>query len=231
MFDMKNKPTEMMSGEKKRIENENAERHSFQDIKPIEGMTYEKAAECENRHWNKAEIGSKQKNGFETTENKTKPYSELTKAQRNEIKKETKWSDVVISYIKDMKQYQIYKEAGLIEVDINGRKCLVKKDLDLDYRSPKTIDDAHPEGISNRELMKEGNAPYDAKTGEKIELHHMGQAFDSPLAELCENSEHGDGNDPILHDKGVESWRRNPELKKKYNNEQRPMHWVERSRA
>ena len=32
-----------------------------------------------------------------------------------------------------------------------------------------------------------------------------------PFAELCANSEHGDGKDAILHDKKVESWRQDPE--------------------
>lgn len=34
-----------------------------------------------------------------------------------------------------------------------------------------------------------------------------------PFAELCANSEHGDGKDAILHDKKVGSWRQDPERK------------------
>lgn len=37
-----------------------------------------------------------------------------------------------------------------------------------------------------------------------------------PFAELCANSEHGDGKDAILHDKKVESWRQDPERKNQY---------------
>ena len=121
-----------------------------------------------------------------------------------------------------MDQYEVYKNAGLHEEEINGRKCLVK-DIDMDYVDPKT-------GLTNRELMEKGRTPIDAKTGEPIELHHMGQDFNSPFAELCANSEHGDGKDAILHDKKVESWRQDPEKKNYYNNVQRPNHWKARAR-
>jgi hypothetical protein len=92
----------------------------------------------------------------------------------------------------------------------------------MDYVDPKT-------NLTNRELMKLGRAPYDSNTGEKIALHHMGQECDGPLAELCEMTEHGDGNSPTLHPKKEESWRRDSEKKNKFNNQERPNHWKARS--
>ena len=92
----------------------------------------------------------------------------------------------------------------------------------MDYVSPKT-------GLTNREAMEKGASPVDSKTGEKLELHHMGQNYDAPLVELCENSEHGDGNDKILHDKNTESWRNDTQLKNQYQNVDRPNHWKERA--
>lgn len=171
----------------------------------------------------------------ETSDNTHEKYeieqnnSDLTAEERLQIKEETGWSDKIVDSIKNQKQYEIYKEADLVEKNIGGRACLVKRDLDLDYVSDKTIDDNHPNGVSNRELMMQGRSPYDSKTGEKLELHHMGQEYDSPLAELCENSEHGDGNHSNLHDDKKESWRRNPDLKNQYNNVDKPLHWKERS--
>ena len=44
-----------------------------------------------------------------------------------------------------MEQYEIYKNAGLYEAEINGRKCLIK-DIDMDYVDPKT-------GMTNRERL------------------------------------------------------------------------------
>ena len=144
------------------------------------------------------------------------------KKKKSKIIEETGWSSKIVDCIESMEQYEIYKNAGLHETEIDGRKCLVK-DIDMDYVDPKT-------GLTNRELMEKGRAPIDAKTGEPIELHHMGQDFNSPFAELCANSEHGNGKDAILHDKKIESWRQDPEKKNQYNNVQRPNHWKARAR-
>lgn len=147
----------------------------------------------------------------------------LTNEEKVLIKNETGWSDEIIDHIESMEQYEIYKKAGLHEAEIDGRKCLVK-DIDLDYVDSKT-------GMTNRELMEKGRTPIDSKTGEKIELHHMGQDYDGPFVELCENSEHGDGNHSVLHTKMEDSWRSNPEMENHYNNVDRPNHWKERAKG
>lgn len=146
----------------------------------------------------------------------------LTEEEKERIKEETGWSDEIIDAIENMDQYEIYKNADLHEAEVNGRKCLLK-DIDLDYVDPDT-------GMTNRELMEKGRSPIDAKTGEKIELHHMGQDFDGPFAELTENSEHGDGNHKTLHGKMEDSWRNNPEQKNQYQTEKRN-HWKTRAQG
>ena len=146
----------------------------------------------------------------------------LTDEERLKIKNETAWSDEIINSIKSMDQYEIYKKADLTEAEINGRKCLVKK-IDFDYVDEKT-------GLTNRELMERGRSPIDPKTGEKIELHHMGQDYDAPFAELNENSEHGDGNHSTLHPKTEGSWRNTPELNNQYQNEKRE-YWKARVKS
>ncbi len=144
----------------------------------------------------------------------------LTKSQRKQIQEETKWEKVIIDHIVTNEQYEIYKKADLIQIDINERKCLVKK-INLDFEDPKS-------GMTNRELMAKGRAPYDEKTGERIELHHMNQEFDGPFAELTENTEHGDGNQTILHLKGSDSWRNDTKKKIQYERHDRPEHWLKR---
>ena len=134
---------------------------------------------------------------------------------------ESKWSEDINSRIDNKEQFEIYKNADLHEAEINGRKCLVK-DIDFDYVDEKT-------GKTNRELMAKGRSPIDSKTGERIELHHMGQSFDSPFAELDENSEHGDGNQKTLHPKTEDSWRNDKELVNQYNKE-KAEHWKTRSK-
>ena len=73
--------------------------------------------------------------------------------------------------------------------------------------------------------MADGKAPVDGKTGEKIELHHIGQNYDGPFIQLKENSEHGGVNHKILHDNKLESFRNDTSLKNHYNNVDRPNHW------
>ena len=164
----------------------------------------------------------------ENPEQQTDPDAEellgLTDEEKARIKEETGWSDEIIDHIDSMEQYEIYKNADLEERDVNGRPCLCKK-IDMDYVDPKT-------GMTNRERLsrKPPLAPIDAKTGEKIELHHMGQDFNGPFVELCENSEHGDGNHGILHPKSEGSWRNDPEKKSEYK-QQRQSHWEARSQG
>lgn len=146
----------------------------------------------------------------------------LTDEERLQIKNESDWSDELVNSIKSMDQYEIYKKADLTETEINGRRCLVKK-IDFDYVDEKT-------GLTNRELMERGRSPIDPKTGEKVELHHMGQDYDAPFAELNENSEHGDGNHSTLHPKTEGSWRNTPELNNQYQNEKRE-YWKARTKS
>lgn len=145
----------------------------------------------------------------------------LNEEQKNQIKEETGWPDGIVDYIKSWEQYEVYKEANLHESEVNGRTCLIK-DIDFDYIDEKT-------GLTNKERMEKGLSPIDSKTGEKIELHHMGQSFDSPFAELTENSEHGGKNHSKLHDNNISSWRRDPELKNQYQNRDKPNHWKNRA--
>ena len=127
----------------------------------------------------------------------------LTEEEKAKIKEETGWSDEIIENIKNMRQYEILKNAGLIEVEINGKKCLIKENIDLDYTDE--------DGLSNRERMARGLAPLDSKTGKPIELHHLGQKADSPLVELTEEEhrtgeyEDGKKNQSLWHDNAKET--------------------------
>lgn len=148
----------------------------------------------------------------------------LKPKERELIKKEKGWSDVIIDHIDNMEQYdKVYKDADLKEMKVNDRPCLVKNNLDLDYVDPKT-------NKTNRELISLNRNPYDSSTGEKLELHHMNQKPDAPFAELTKNSEHGDGNHKILHPSGEPSWRKtDPGAEEKYNKVERPNHWSARA--
>lgn len=127
----------------------------------------------------------------------------LTEEEKAKIKEENRWTDEIIDNIKNIKQCEILKNSGLVEVEINGRKCLIKENIDLDYTDE--------DGISNRDRIARGLAPFDSKTGKPIELHHLGQKAESPIVELTEEEhrtgeyENGRKNQSLWHDNTVET--------------------------
>lgn len=162
-------------------------------------------------------------NPLEATVKEVEERTELTDEEKALIRDEMGWSDEIIYHIENMDQYEIYKNAGLHEAEIDGRKCLVK-DIDMDYYDENTQ-------MTNRERMERGLAPIDAKTGEPIELHHMGQGYDAPFAELAKYSEHmSSENNLILHPVRDSSWRTDAVRENRYNNYERPNHWKERAK-
>ena len=136
----------------------------------------------------------------------------LTEEEKNQIKAETGWSEEIIDNIQNMKQYEILKNANLVEVEINGRKCLVRTDIDLDkeWNTGKFDANGNPIYETNRERMEDGKPPLD-KNGKPIELHHLGQKADSPLVELTveehRTGEYEDGkkNQSLWHDNAKET--------------------------
>lgn len=108
----------------------------------------------------------------------------LTDEEKAKIKEETGWSDEIIDAISSMEEYEIYKKAGLVEAEINGRKCLIRTDIDWDQKDAM--------GRTNRERAEQGLPPIN-KDGKVIELHHIGQHSDSPLAELTTEEHRGKG--------------------------------------
>lgn len=201
-------------------ENGTGEKFNIKDVMPETDITVKDAIDYVKKRYFSDSMDkcvesddSEQKDQSEMLDSEN-PETGLTDEEKLKIKEETGWSDEIVDHIESMEQYEIYKNAGLYEAEINGRKCLIK-DIDMDYVDPKT-------GMTNRERLAHrprSLSPIDAKTGEKIELHHMGQDFNGPFAELCENSEHGDGNHSVLHDVNSESWRRDPDKKKEYQNQ------------
>lgn len=139
----------------------------------------------------------------------------LTDDERARIKEEKGWSDEIINAIGSMKEYEIYKEAGLVEAEINGKKCLIRNDIDWDQKDAM--------GRTNRERSEQGLSPIN-KDGKVVELHHIGQHADSPLAELTPEEHRGKGNDTILHDKKKES-----EIDRFVFAEERSEHWKSRA--
>ena len=119
----------------------------------------------------------------------------LSEQQKNDLQAETAWSDNVVDNINSPEEAQIYKDAGLRPDEVNGKEALVRE-IDPDLTDE--------DGISNKDRMERGLAPID-ESGEKVELHHIGQHEDSPLAELTTSEHRQGGNDTVLHDKSKET--------------------------
>ena len=76
---------------------------------------------------------------------------QLTNTEKLVIKEKTGWSDEIIDCICSMEEAQIYIDADLKEAQINGRKCLIRDDIDIKQKNEN--------GITNRELIMLGKSP------------------------------------------------------------------------
>lgn len=106
------------------------------------------------------------------------------------------WPKEVLDVIGSEAEARIYEEAKLEPAEVNGKDALIRTDIDYDQKDAL--------GRTNLERMMLGLAPLDAE-GNKIELHHIGQKPDAPLAELTPAEHRGNGNDNVLHNKLKES--------------------------
>ena len=109
---------------------------------------------------------------------------------------------------------KIYKVAKLEKGVINGREVLQRSDINFNLKD--NFD------RSNLDRMKLGRAPL--KDGKPIELHHIGQHMNSPLAELIWSEHRGQGNDTILHNKQKES-----EIDRNVFNKEKQDYWKARA--
>lgn len=149
------------------------------------------------------------------TENMESANEGLTSEEKEKIKEETGWSDEIIDAIKSMDEYKIYKEAVLKEAEIGEKKCLIRDDIDWDQKIG---------AMTNKMRAEKGLSPIN-KDGKIIELHHIGQHSDSPLAELTTEEHRGTGNDAVLHDKNKES-----EIDRNVFGKERAAHWEARAK-
>lgn len=106
--------------------------------------------------------------------------------------------------------------ANVEEMEVDGRKDLVKTDIDLELKDEF--------GRTNLERMECGLSPITAD-GSKIELHHIGQKENGSLVELTTEEHRGTANDMILHDK-----TRSSEIDRVDFRAEREAHWKERAR-
>jgi len=115
------------------------------------------------------------------------------------------FGDLIDSFIGSNEEAVHYKNAGLKTGTTGGRPALHRTDINLNQREP------WGEHRTNLERMKLGWAPID-KDNETIELHHIWQKPNSPLAELTYKEHRGAGSSGLLHgnnSKGSEFYGKN----------------------
>ncbi len=120
----------------------------------------------------------------------------LTMNQVATIQKESGYPLDVIKGFKNMEQYNICKDAGLVPRMVDGKMALVRS-IDLNYVSDS--------GLTNLQLMQQGRAAIDPASNLPYELHHIGQDMDSTLAILSKAEHMQGGNNTIWHVLGEES--------------------------
>ena len=121
----------------------------------------------------------------------------------------------VLDAIGSEAEAKIYEGANLEPAKINGKEALIRIDINYDQKDAM--------GTTNLDRMKAGRAPLDAD-GKPIELHHIGQKQDSPLAELTSVQHRGNGNDNVLHNKQKES-----EINREDFDKERKCYWKARA--
>ena len=154
-------------------------------------------------------------NNLETNDSDKGIKEGLEDEERTKIREESGWSNEIISSINSVEEYDIYKNAGLQEAEYDGKKCLIRNDIEWDQKDAM--------GRTNIERSEQGLSPIN-KEGKVIELHHIGQHADSPLAELTAQEHRGKGNDTILHNKTKES-----EINRQEFAGERSEHWEDRA--
>lgn len=133
-------------------------------------------------------------------------HTGLTEEEGIRVKEEQNWSAEIVLAIGSWEEYEIYKGAELEEQEIGDKQCLIRSDIDWNkkWETGKYDEDGNPIYETNEERIQKGRAPLD-DNGNPIQLHHIGQHTDSPLAELTFEEHRCNGNDTILHDKTIET--------------------------
>ena len=109
---------------------------------------------------------------------------------------------------------------GLREAHVTRRSLIREIDLDLYVTEMQR---------TNLELMRQGLSPYTKDSKDcYIILHHIGQDFDAPFAELSAEEHAKFGNSKLLHTSKEESWRRDPQKENAFAAE-KAAYWKKRA--
>ena len=151
-----------------------------------------------------------------------KVMSSNAEMQKKYVFEDSPYSSVINEYISNYREFYLYYTLNLQEVVVT-RPALIKE-IDFDLWISK-------EKCTNRDLMLKGKSPYayDDENG-LIDLHHIGQQYDAPFAELTFEEHLMYGNNHVFHSSENESWRSNKEKENAFKRE-RSEHWKKRAKG
>ena len=112
-----------------------------------------------------------------------------------QIQMDSKLPINVISQLHSMKEYEVYKSAGLKTMMVNGRMTLVPN---IDYNYVTKLPDGTE--VTNRMRMRRGLPAIEPATGLSYEVHHVGQKNDGVLAVLTRDQHREKGAFGVLHE-------------------------------
>lgn len=143
-----------------------------------------------------------------------------TKNQKQKINNESPYSAEINNAFSGYDEFNHLHSIGLKEAIVTRKSLIRDIDLDLFVTCKQK---------TNRELMLEGASPYASDNeNDYIIIHHIGQNFDAPFAELTFSEHALFGNSKLLHDSKVESWRSNAKKENDFISE-RITYWKRRA--
>lgn len=141
--------------------------------------------------------------------------------QKERIKKESAFSQEINNAFSGYEEFEFLNSLELKEAMVTRKSLIRKIDFDLFITCKQK---------TNYELMLEGSSPYlTDNPDDSIVIHHIGQSFNSPFAELSFAEHSRFGNSKLLHNTKIESWRNDPSKKNQFQLE-KSNYWKQRAR-
>lgn len=139
--------------------------------------------------------------------------TEHLKNRTDNIVRNSPYSMAINDAVFTVEEIELYKQLNLSEATITRTVLIAQIDLDF----------VDPQGKTNLNRMLGGNPPIDPETNSVYVIHHIGQNFDSPFAEIPKYY-HSMKYYSVLHKKHIDSWRADRQLINLTNNEF-AQHW------
>lgn len=123
-------------------------------------------------------------------------YEEYYRVSMKNIKSQSCYSDAINMFIRSVEELNIYEKEKFEETYITRPALISRIDISFMYLGKSNLD-RMLSGLPPAELTEFGTQVYD--------LHHIGQKYESPFAELPHTIHSGINTYSILHDIGIES--------------------------